>query len=235
MDELGAVPPETDPIVALREECEAVSTLGAELAESDFDRPTRCPAWNLKELFAHLYRDVDRIGAYLDSDPPPAATHDSVSYFASFDGTPGGPAASGVAERSKELANGFASGRELVEGWGRMWPPTLERAAAESPDRLVMTFGPSLTLCEYVKTRVLEVTVHRMDLENALGRRGWGTDAAVSIVDDILVGLLGTEPPRSLDWDVVDFIEAGTGRRALTDAERKKLGVRLAGRFPLLS
>ena len=35
----------------------------------------------------------------------------------------------------------------------------------------------------------------------------------LGIVDDILVGLLGTEPPRSLDWDVVDFIETGTGRR----------------------
>jgi uncharacterized protein (TIGR03083 family) len=235
MDELGAVPPETDPIVALREECAAVSAIGAELTATDFDLPTRCPAWNLKELFAHLYRDVDRVGAYLDVDPPPAPTHDSVSYFASFDGTPGGPAAIGVAERSKELAGRFASGRELVEAWDRMWPATLDRAAAELPGRLVLTFGPALTLAEYVKTRVLEVTVHHLDLEDALGRRGWGSDTAVSIVDDILVGLLGTEPPRALDWDVIDFIEAGTGRRALTGAERKRLGVRLAKRFPLLS
>jgi uncharacterized protein (TIGR03083 family) len=235
MDELGAVPPETDPIVALREECAAVSAIGAGLADSDFGRPTRCPAWNLKELFAHLYRDVDRIGAYLDVEASTAPTHDSVTYFASFDGTPGGSAATGVAERSKELAARFGSGRELVEAWDRMWPATLERAAAERPDRLVMTFGPALTLAEYVKTRVLEVTVHRLDLEDALGRRGWGTDAGVSIVDDILVGLLGTEPPRALDWDVIDFIEAGTGRRALTEDERKKLGVRLSKRFPLLS
>jgi uncharacterized protein (TIGR03083 family) len=234
MDELGAVPPQTDPIVALREECAAVSAIGGELVDADFDRPTRCAAWNLKELFAHLHRDVDRIGACLAADPPPAPTHDSVSYFASFDGTPRGAAATGVAERSKELAGRFASGRDLVEAWDRMWPATLDRAAAERPDRLVMTFGPTLTLAEYVKTRVLEVTVHRLDLEDALGRRGWGTDTAVSIVDDILVGLLGTEPPRALDWDVIDFIEAGTGRRELTDAERKTLGVRLSKRFPLL-
>jgi uncharacterized protein (TIGR03083 family) len=235
MDELGAVPPETDPIVALREECAAVSVIGAELDDADFGRPTRCPEWNLKELFAHLYRDVDRIGVYLDAEPPAAATHDSVTYFSSFDGTPGGPAATGVAERSKELAARFASGRELTRAWDAMWPATLGRASGERPDRLVMTFGPALTIGEYVKTRVLEVTVHRMDLEDALGVRGWGTDSAVSIVDDILVGLLGTEPPRSLDWDVVDFIETATGRRRLTDAERKKLGVRLSKRFPLLS
>jgi len=98
----------------------------------------------------------------------------------------------------------------------------------------VSTFGPVLTLDEYLRTRVLEVTVHRMDLEDALGLPSWGTDSAVSIVDDILVGLLGTEPPRSLDWDVVDFMATGTGRRELTDAERTKLGVRLSKRFPLL-
>jgi uncharacterized protein (TIGR03083 family) len=234
VDDLGAVPPDTDPIAALREECEAVSDLVKHLDESDFAKPTRCPEWNFKELFAHVVRDVDRINAGLDNPEPQAVTHDAVSYFGSYDGTPGGAAAAGVAERSKELAARYPDGASLRAAWDDLWPRTLDRAAAADRTRLVVTFGPVLTLEEYLKTRVLEVTVHRMDLEDALGERGWGTDSAVSIVDDILVGLLGTEPPRTLDWDVVDFIETGTGRRALTDAERKKLGVRLSKRFPLL-
>jgi uncharacterized protein (TIGR03083 family) len=234
MDDLGAVPPDTDPIAALRDECEAVSEIVKVLDESDFARPTRCPEWNLKELFAHILRDVDRINAGLDNPPPDAVTHDAVSYFGSYDGTPGGAAATGVAMRSKELAASFPSGAALVDAWNDTWPKTLTRAAAADPALLVVTFGPAMRLDEYLKTRVLEVTVHRMDLEDALGVRGWGTDSAVSIVDDILVGLLGTEPPRSLEWDVVDFIETGTGRRVLTDAERKKLGVRMSKKFPLL-
>jgi len=36
-----------------------------------------------------------------------------------------------------------------------------------------------------------------------------------------------------LEWDVVDFIEAGAGRRPLTEDERDILGP-LAERFPLL-
>ena len=96
-----------------------------------------------------------------------------------------------------------------------------------------MSWGPALTLDEYVKTRVLEVTVHRMDMENALGLKGWGTDDAISIVDEVLVGLLGEEPPTELEWDAVDFIDTGTGRRDLTEAEQEILGD-LADRFPLI-
>jgi len=210
-----------------------VSAIGARLDDPDFARPTRCPLWDLKELIGHLYRDVDRINQALENPPPARATHDSITYFRSYDPTPGGADALGVAERSKEVAARYATGRDLVDAWNELWPGTLDRAAKADPGRLVVTFGPALTLEEYLKTRVLEVTVHRMDVEDALGVRGWGTDSAVSIVDDILVGLLGTEPPRSLDWDVVDFIETGTGRRELTDDERTKLGVRLARRFPL--
>ncbi len=234
MDELGAVPPDTDPIAALREECAEVSEIVKMLDELDFAKPTRCPAWNVKELLGHLYRDVDRINTGLDNPAPPAVTHDSVTYFRSYDPAPDGADAAGVAERSKEVAARHPTGAGLAAAWDDLWPATLDRAARADRDRLVVTFGPALTLDEYLKTRVLEVTVHRMDLEDALGRRGWGTDSAVSIVDDILVGLLGTEPPRSLDWDVVDFIETGTGRRVLTAAERTKLGVRLSKRFPLL-
>jgi uncharacterized protein (TIGR03083 family) len=234
VDDLGAVPPDTDPVAALREECQAVSDVVKQLDESDFARSTRCPEWNLKELFAHMVRDVDRINAGLDNPAPERVTHDAVSYFGSYDGTPGGAAAAGVAERSKELAARFPDGAALRDVWNDLWPRTLERAAGSARSRLVVTFGPVLTLDEYLKTRVLEVTVHRMDLQDALGERGWGTDSAVSIVDDILVGLLGTEPPRTLDWDVVDFIEAATGRRPLTNVELKKLGVRLSKKFPLL-
>jgi len=234
MDELGAIPPDTDPAVALRDECAAVSEIVKVLDELDFAKPTRCAEWNVKELVGHLYRDVNRINDGLDADPPAEATHDSVSYFRSFDGTPGGAGAAGVAERAKEVASRYATGRALADAWDDLWPRILERVAGADRGRLVSTFGPVLTLDEYLRTRVLEVTVHRMDLEDALGLPSWGTDSAVSIVDDILVGLLGTEPPRSLDWDVMDFIATGTGRRDLTDDERAKLGVRLSKRFPLL-
>jgi uncharacterized protein (TIGR03083 family) len=218
---------------ALRTECGEVSRIGATLGEEDFGRPTRLPLWNVKELLGHLYRGVERIRVYSADPAGSGPTHDSVTYFRSFDGSKGSSFASGVADRGREVADRFPTGRKLVEAWDGMWPGVLDEAESEDPSRVVVTFGPALTLVEYLRTRVLEVTVHRMDLEDALGVRGWGSDVAVGIVDEILVGLLGGEPPHELDWDVVDFIETGTGRRDLTARERKLLGAR-ASRFPLL-
>ncbi len=60
----------------------------------------------------------------------------------------------------------------------------------------------------------------------------WPDGAA--LVRAMLVELLGAEPPSALGWDDVAFIEAGTGRRPLTERDRTALG-ELAGCFPLLS
>jgi len=219
-----------DAFKALRGECEELSKVVLDLPEDDFARPTRCTAWNVKELMGHIYRDIDRINAALSSEPPGEATDDSVSYWRAYDPATDAP---DIAERAKERADMYSTGHDLAAAWEELWPRTLELAEDADPARLVQTWGPVTRFDEYLKTRVLEVTVHRMDLEDALGRKGWGTDAAVSIVDDILEGLLGEQPPSDLEWDVVDFIETGTGRRALADSERKILG-RLADRFPLL-
>jgi uncharacterized protein (TIGR03083 family) len=216
---------------ALRGECQEVSKLVLGLGEEDF-APTvpRTPAWTVKELLGHMYRDVDRIGFAVSNPVPGPPDVDSVSYWRSYDPVAGAPA---VAGRAREVAAGYGTGAELAAAWDRHWRATLERAAGADRGMVVRTFGPTLTLDELVKTRVVEITVHRMDMEHALGRKGWGTDAAISVVDDVLVGLLGQEPPAGLEWDVVDFIEAGTGRRPLTGPEREVLGP-MAERFPLL-
>ncbi len=215
---------------ALREECEQVSEVVLELPEGEFSKPTRCTAWNVKELLGHMYRDVDRLNTGLSEPPPSRADTDSVSYWHSYDPKKDSPA---TAERAKEVAAGFATGHDLAEAWDEMWRRAVRRTANEDPGRVIKTWGPALTLEEFLRTRVLEICVHRMDLEDALGRKCWGTDEGVSIVDDILVGLLGQEPSYELDWDVVQFIEVATGRRAVSGEEKEILG-RLAGRFPLI-
>jgi len=215
---------------ALREECEALSDALSQLGPSDFDRRTRCTEWDVKQLLGHIYRDVDRINEVVAAEEPAEATHDSATYFR-YDIAKMSP---GVDQRAKEAASGFPTGADLVAAWNELWPATLEAAAMTSPVRVVATWGPALEFEEYLRTRVLEVTVHRMDLEDAFGRKCWGTDEAVGIVDEILVDLLGKEPPHELDWDIIDFIETGTGRRVLTEEEKQLLGPRATKKFPLL-
>ena len=216
---------------ALREECAEVSKALGEIEEAEFDGPTRCPAWSVKDLLAHMYRDVDNISVYLAAPEPDEVTHDSVTYW-HYDAAKLAP---GVADRAKELSAQFPSSAALVEAWDERWPAVLDDAAAADPERLVATWGPALTLEEYLRTRVLEIVVHHLDLEDAFGRTSWGTDEAVGIVDEVLVDLLGKEPPHELDWDVVEFIERATGRKELTENERTLLGVRATKRFPLIA
>ena len=91
----------------------------------------------------------------------------------------------------------------------------------------------SIRLDEFVKTRILEIGVHGLDLAAALGREPWLTPAAASVVQSILVALLGADPTGDLGWSDLTFIETATGRRSLTEAERAVLGI-AAGSFPLL-
>lgn len=229
-DVLGRGASPADALEALREECGEVSKIVLDLSEEDFSRPTRCSAWNVKELLAHMLWGLNRAKRSLGEPAPEAADTDSVSYWRSYDRMEDAPA---IADRASQRAVQYPSGAALANAWDEMWREVVESSALQDRDRVVSTWGPTLTLDEYLKTRVLEITVHRMDLEDALGRKSWGTDQAISIVDDTLEALLGEEPPSDLEWDVIDFIEVGTGRRPLIDEEAKVLGS-LAERFPLL-
>jgi uncharacterized protein (TIGR03083 family) len=220
-----------DPLKALRGECELVSQLTLGLPEEDFSKATRLPAWNVKELLGHLYRAVDRTNTALDEDEPPAADSDSITYWRIYDPATDSPA---TADRAKEVAAQYGSGQQLAAALDTMWRKALGRAADTAPGRVVHTWGPSLMLEEFMKTRVLEVTVHRMDLNDALGLPPDPTDDGLTITADILLGLMEAEPPAPPPWNRVEFLEKGTGRTPLSEADRQRLGSQ-ADRFPLLA
>ena len=222
-------------IAALRGECHNVTECLGECPEEAFVRRTRCPEWNAKELLGHVYRAVDRIDVYLSEPAPTAATHDGVTYFRSFDPLPGSTSSLGVAVRGREEAAAFPTARALVEAWNGRWPAVLERSATTDPARLVMTFGPTIRFDEYLRTRVLEVTVHGLDLADGLDIEPWATAAGRSVTAGILRGLAG-EPddgPDGVPWESIAVIEAATGRAALSEETRRALGSR-ASTFPLI-
>ena len=217
-------------VEALAAESARAAEVVLSLDEADFTRTTRCPPWDVKALVGHLYRDVDRILAYRD-EPAGEPDTTSITYWTRSD--PRGGAAD-VSARARLIAEGYPSGAELARAFDRRWREAAAAALEMEPDRPIATFAPTLRLDEYLKTRVLEMGVHGMDLAHALGRRPWITPEAADVVRAILTGLLDGPPPASLGWDDATFFDTATGRRPLTDAERDSLGVR-ADRFPLLS
>lgn len=219
-----------DPLDALRSECELVSLAVRDLPGEDFARPTRCTAWNVKELLGHLYRDVDRIYVALSQKAPPEPTADSVSYWRAYDPLADAP---DIADRAKELAAAHPTGKDLASAWDQMWPRALDAAGGADRSRVVVTWGPALTLDELLKTRVLEVTIHGADLADALDREPWATAEGLGITNGILGALVGADLPIELGWDDLTLMEKGSGRGELTAEERGILG-KLSDRFPLM-
>ena len=212
-------------------ECEAFGHVLEGLSEAQFALPTRCPPWDVKDLVAHMWRNLFRIPTALDGEPLDAADTDSVTYWRAYDPADDSPM---IAQHAQETAAEHATGAKLAQSFDELWRSAVARARAEDPARVIASWwGPRLRLDEFLKTRVLETVVHGVDMTTALGTDPVATDAGTGVVVDILTGLLGEPPPDSLGWSAVDFIDRGCGRVPLTESERARLGP-AAEKFPLL-
>ena len=218
-----------DPVDALAREVARVGDWLEQLDSKDWDRPTRCPPLTVRELATHAARGAGRmlqmLGAPQETDEP---EKDGVTYFQYDPATVG----TGVVSRAKEEAAGDL-GRGMPGSWTRLWNEALPLVRARlEEDPVVRSPLGSIHLSEYVRTRCVEVTIHAMDLRDALGLDPDPTPEGLEAACDVLRGLLGTDP-RALGMDDVRFALVGTGRGKLSDAEREALGP-LADSFPLL-
>jgi uncharacterized protein (TIGR03083 family) len=227
-------------IEALEAQCKILSTLLAELSDEDWDRPTRCPGWTVKELAAHCEGMLSRlVGANAEEVEGPAEI-DRVGYYA-YD--PDGPR---EGEDSDKTFSEVIRERVVDEVGGRDGE-TLSASIDEAidnamkgvreipADRVIKRSGhPKMPFGEFVASRVLEFGVHTMDLGHATLRGERIHPDAAQIVKEILDGRLGSELPRGLGWTTRTYILSGTGRRRLESNERFVLGP-LAAKFPLLA
>lgn len=219
---------------ALAEECTALTAVLQSLGESDYERPTNCPPWNLKQLVAHVLGstciDVEKL-------PRPSAGSPvvrSADYYRRAERSEEAYR-SGNVDRWLAVAARFSSGREVTETFAGLWPKTIAQTRVCDPGLLVaMSWGPAMSLEDYLITRVIGLAAHGVDVAITLGRDAWTTAAALEVSRPTLVDLLGAEPPSELRWTDQDLLEVGTGRRVANEAEVALLGD-LAGRFPLLS
>lgn len=197
---------------ALRMEGDALAGVVAAMTADDLDRPTRLGDWNVQQLVAHLIRGIDRIPAYLAADAPPAVETDWLDYWSQAADTD--PAA--ISQRAREFAAAI-NGRRVLD----VWKETLEVAVGEGqgtpPDRRVQTPFGGIRLDHYLPTRVLEVTVHGLDLRAALGLEEVATPLALGITTEVLDALLDGPRPDDVDDDPIAWVLAATGRRPSDD------------------
>jgi uncharacterized protein (TIGR03083 family) len=167
--------------------------------------------WTLRELAAHLVGGAERLADYAGQDPGATAPAcDRVGYWR-FDLAAEAPA---IAERARRRAAALER-TSVPAAFHEAWQRTAECAAKLGPDALLTTQRGPMRLGEYLATRVLEVTVHHMDVRAALELPPVATPEAARITMSILEGLLGEPRPRNLGR--TRFIQVATGRAPSDD------------------
>lgn len=123
--------------------------------------------WTVRSLAGHASRAISTVEQYLAKPAPDAVDHaDAESYYRS--------AAAGGIDHDEVAGRGVAAGEALgahpADAVREMLAHTLARLAAEPDTRNVLVVGGrSIHLDEYLRTRVLELVVHTMDLSRATG------------------------------------------------------------------
>ena len=147
----------------------AVHLLGDAAVERAWGGVSVLPDFEVGGLVAHLARSVLQVEWYLDAEIGDAEPITAPEYYAGLLGVtePDSALNRGVRQRAEEVAaEGHAAvlGRTLA-ALGRLQA----RLPAEAGDRRVEALGRVLSLDEYLKTRLVELTVHMDDLALSLG------------------------------------------------------------------
>jgi uncharacterized protein (TIGR03083 family) len=214
---------------ALAREVGNVSKLLHSLKHDEWSKPTRCKPLTIRELASHVTRGGVRIQEMIDGGPVDTEPElDGVTYF-QYDPAAQAPR---VVSSAQEAAQSFPA--DLAKTWDTEWTKALQRAREHLGEDLVYrTIFGLIRLSEYLRTRCVEVAIHHMDLDDALGKQPHPDPGAIEAVGDVLRGLLGTDL-RPVGVDDVRFALIGSGRAPLSEDERALLGP-LADKFPLFS
>jgi hypothetical protein len=209
-----------------------VSEVAAGLDELTLMRQSRCAGWSVGDVLYHQLLDARRALRTFASPGRGPADRDDVSYWRPFsadgDIPPGSAAAAEHARHVRIVASAFSPQKLTWE-----WTETAEaarRAARACPYQMVATQGHVLRATDFMATLAVEAAVHYLDMTVGLPDASPCDPLALDLVKRVLDELLA-EPP-ALGWDDETYVLKGTGRLALTEAERSSLGP-AADRFPL--
>ncbi|MFC9927759.1 maleylpyruvate isomerase N-terminal domain-containing protein [Streptomyces sp. NPDC127190] len=216
------------PARTVRAAYEALSAVVAELGDEESWLPTDCTGWAVRDLVFHCLGDAQRALVALHTPASGPADRDAVSYWQEW--RPDGVGAANGRRWARVSASMFLD-------WGQLRGLFLETLAAAAgaadgvgPGRHVATQGHVLTAGDLLLTLAVEATVHHLDLTAALPLAPGPSPEGLAAVRATLDGLLGR--PGLPEWSDRHYARVGTGRAALTEAERTALGA-AADRFPL--
>ncbi len=207
---------------AFRAEAERLSESVSGVDEASFARPSPCPPWTVGELLYHVRIAVGRVpGMLAGPEPGEGPLVSAAGYYRPgqrFSSAANTGRITAAQRGAAALATGTAIVGDFEQAWRESW--ALMRAAPQA--RVVRTrHGDRMLLTEFLRTRVLELAVHGLDLAAGLGRQPWMTAAAAHVLAVLLLPA-GTTAQMLMDetgWDQITMISKATRRIPLTAAE----------------
>lgn len=206
-----------------------ITGLLGQLDEGQLLRPTRCEGWTVADLTFHLLLDAQRALVTFASPADDAADVDAATYWAPH--KPGAPWAAGHAAYVRASAAAYSEPRGVVRHWSDTAAAAVRASAAAAPDAVLATQGHVLTAADFVSTLVMEAVVHHLDFLVTLPDAPLPAGDVLAHVRDVLDRMSGASAPR--EWPTADYVLVASGRIALPDGWRARLGD-AAAKFPLL-
>ena len=129
--------------------------------------------WSVRSLAGHASRAILTVEQYLQAPAPAVAElRDAESYFLSVKGGSHGTPVDDDAVAQRGVDAGLALGATPAKTVREALERGLRLLSDEPDGRIVQVLGDrSISLAEYLRTRVFELVVHTLDLSHATGIR----------------------------------------------------------------
>lgn len=144
--------------------------------------------WNVRELLAHTLRSFSLIGSYLDGPFIDGSCATAGEYFrrALADSATHNQIAERGRQSAVQLTDPLTQTRVAVEDG-------LTRSADAADNLIMSSFMGQIPFGEYLRTRLVEATLHSLDLIDALGRSVELPPLALRLTVDALIDAASSE------------------------------------------
>ena len=205
----------------------ALRTAVAELKDEDFERPSGCRGWLVRDLVCHLVIDAQDVLITLVTPAETEPTRNAVTYWKVVEPPTGEDPLDALIVR---LAAAYGEPWLLKFHLDDVGSAAGRAAELADPGVRVGTQDQVLTAGDYLSAYVLEWTLHHLDLIAHLPDAAEPPAEGLVRTREMLEKIAGVEFPDS--FSDKDILLIGTGRRTPTGAEKDALGD-LVAKLPL--
>ena len=200
----------------------------AGLPDEDFERPSGCAGWLVRDLVCHLVIDAQDVLITLVTPADAEPTVDAVTYWKLVEPPTGDDPLDALIPR---LAAAYGEPRLLKFHLDDVGQAAGRAARLADPAVRVGTQDEVLTVGDYLSAYVVEWTLHHLDLVAHLPAGPEPPAETLAAARALLEKIAGSAFPAS--FSDRDALLVGTGRRAPTGEEKAELGD-LAARVPFV-